>query len=111
MLFAYRIRYEIIDKPYITVHYQINGKEGPVAFQCTANVVRDVYRTTQVDVTSGTIGYQATRGIHDVVPCVLACKNCDLLGRCTPQPPSPSMQCAIDEGFIPEGLSVMMGYR
>lgn len=111
LLFAYRIRYELNDVPYITAHYQMGGKDGPLAFECRATVVRDVYRTTQVDVTTGRIGYQATRGVHDVVPCALSCKTCSLIGGCMPQAPSAGTQCAIDEGFIPEGLTVMMGER
>jgi hypothetical protein len=107
LVFFYRIRYQLVQYPVITLHW---GSTGEVAFQCTADVTRDVYRVTEMDLATGIIGYQAIRGINDVARCTINCRTCSIFGgNCQDAPPDTS--CAISDGFIPEGLSVTMGSR
>ena len=69
------LRYELDAFPFITLDWA--GTNFP-AYACTASVRRDVYRVLQLDLNTGIIGYQSTRGINDVQTCTIRCRGCSL---------------------------------
>jgi hypothetical protein len=90
-------------------------------FYCTLDASEEVYRVTEVDLDAGTVGYQETRGevrqscIDQCFDCLVCepCFTCPTGVDCHAGPCQLSQEedCRVAEGFVPGGLSVLLGYR
>jgi hypothetical protein len=102
LLMASRQRSEAHDLRYIDL---VDQNNNPV-FYCTLNAVEELYRVTEVDLEAGTVGHEDTRGELRQT-CTNQCFDC----RFGPCELSQQDDCRVAEGFAPNGLSVLMGYR
>src|SRR5207247_1631517 len=65
LVVASRVRYEATDLRFFELVYP----SGDPAFYCTLGVSRDVYRLSVIEVDSGSVGYEAIKGISDAQGC------------------------------------------
>jgi hypothetical protein len=102
LVFASRLRSEANALRYLEVDDQ---NMQPIVY-CVLDAVEDVYRISEVDLDSGAVGYASPKGVDDK-SCQTQCYQC-LFGGCMPQTPG---DCGISDGYVPSGVSVLMGFR
>lgn len=81
---------------------------------CTLDALRDIYRVSEMDLTSGAIGYEVIKGVQDVQDCTISCRFCTVIGLCNTSRSScgrTDTNFRITEGYKPAGISILMGSR
>ena len=104
VVFNSRIHYGATAARYVEVDFSDNTP----AFFCEISVQQDVYRVTEIDTTTGTVGYQSTVAI-DTGSCTDTCTDCTGLRGCMPSTRSCISDAGGSTGYVPAGLSILMG--
>lgn len=102
---AMRLRYEAQGLRYVK---EFDDPEVPgIYYYCDLNLKEDVYYVSEVDAASGTLLYQAVKGVADS-DCSTQCFICNST-TCRGLTQQARTSCLVNRGVVPTGLAILMG--